>query len=168
MSDIRLYVANGKLVDPFDLQPGDIDETCIAHALSNINRYTGNYPFPYSVAQHSCVLTLFTVPVLHKAVLLHDVSEMFLADIPNPMKRILPDYQKLEFEIQTEIFRYFGVPIEHLHAIHKEDRAICMDEMNYGYGAEFKDGLGIAAIQPMKWYEAKAMYIRKWGEVFDQ
>lgn len=62
----------------------------ISHALGNVNRFNGNLPIPYSVAQHS-VMVSHLVPEEHAlAALLHDASESVLCDIPTPVKQILP------------------------------------------------------------------------------
>lgn len=62
----------------------------ISHALGNVNRFNGNLPIAYSVAQHS-VMVSHLVPEEHAlAALLHDASESVLCDIPTPVKQVLP------------------------------------------------------------------------------
>ena len=81
------------------------EEICphaIAYTLGMICRYNGFVRRFYSVAEHSvlvCELAEIQHPgatELIKCALLHDAPEAYLGDISRPLKRLLPDYQRLE------------------------------------------------------------------------
>lgn len=77
------------------LRPGNtpqIEE--IAHALAQINRYTGHAARPYSVAEHSllvCDIVQAAGMDCHAqmAALLHDAHEAFCGDAATPVKQVL-------------------------------------------------------------------------------
>jgi uncharacterized protein len=104
-----------KVIEPFDLHRTSegIDIETIAHALSLKCRFAGQVKHFYSVAQH-CVLGAraiaapFALPFL-----LHEVSEVFLPDIPSPIKpfvkaRNVP-WETLEAEHAEVIFVALGL-----------------------------------------------------------
>ena len=85
-----------------------IDIVDIAHGLSNQCRFAGHTKEFYSVAQHSIhVAELAPVKYILQA-LLHDASEAYLCDIPRPIKKRLPEYQKIEKNLMTLIAKKFG------------------------------------------------------------
>lgn len=121
---------NGQLVDVENIPPelfSDV-ESC-AHALSQNNRYNGNTIFPYSVAQHSVVLSLSVPEHLEKAAMLHDMSEWVFGDLIRPIKRRFPLFDELETKCQKDIFEFYGVPWSRMGELHEYDLRICVDEM---------------------------------------
>ena len=59
---------------------------------------------PYSVAQHSVMLSNTLPRDIALEGLLHDAAEAYLGDITSPLKRLLGDvYEKLEHEIDSAI-----------------------------------------------------------------
>ncbi|GAB3334225.1 hypothetical protein ACFQT0_19645 [Hymenobacter humi] len=101
----------GHAFDPF---APDQDKICIkdiAHALSNICRFTGHTNQYYSVAQH-CVEVATRVPMVYQPwALLHDASEAYLCDIARPLKQ-KPEfkfYRDAEDVLQTAIYKRFGL-----------------------------------------------------------
>lgn len=86
--------------------------TDVLRALPMINRYTGQTLHPYSVAQHSMVLTSWACreakivePHLLMAILLHDAAEAFIGDIIRPVKRMVKgDIRELEANILTRLY----------------------------------------------------------------
>lgn len=109
---MKLTVASGHDLNLRDLQPKDIQIEDIAHALARLCRFAGHVPWFYSVAQHSVTVARLVPPELALAALLHDASEAYLADIPTHVKYSpeLEGYRRLEEDIQTRIFRRFGLP----------------------------------------------------------
>lgn len=114
----------------FPLQPKaeDIHIVDIAHALSNICRFTGHVKNFYSVAEH-CVrvswrasevilgygeelTTLSAAWIAGAQGLLHDASEAYLADIASPVKHqeAFAPYRAAEDVLQKLIFKTFALP----------------------------------------------------------
>lgn len=63
----------------------------IAHALAQINRFTGHTKRPYSVAEHSLLVCSIAAnegasPMAQLAALLHDAHEAFTGDVSSPVK----------------------------------------------------------------------------------
>jgi uncharacterized protein len=91
----------------------------IAHGLSNICRYAGQCRKFYSVAEHS-LLVSETANGLELEALLHDAAEAFMGDITRPLKQLLPEYKKIENDVEEAILTKFGLttplPLEVKHA----------------------------------------------------
>jgi 5'-deoxynucleotidase YfbR-like HD superfamily hydrolase len=106
----KILLHSGRYFDllrPKDAEPISAEE--IAHALSNICRFTGHTKRFYSVAQHSVLVSLI-VPGEHAlAGLLHDAAEALLGDVSTPLKALLPDYRDIESSLEEDIFFSFGV-----------------------------------------------------------
>lgn len=87
MSDGRIVTYSGVAIDPLNPDPDLLQIEDIAHALSNVCRFTGHVRHFYSVAQH-CLLCSQIVPERFALeALLHDASEAYLSDIARPLKR---------------------------------------------------------------------------------
>lgn len=94
MTYIQTY--KGRKLDFLKPDPKEIDIEDIAHALSNICRFSGHSKFHYSVAQHS-VFVAQLVPSEHQlTALLHDATEAYIGDMVTPLKRIIPDFAAYE------------------------------------------------------------------------
>jgi 5'-deoxynucleotidase YfbR-like HD superfamily hydrolase len=95
------------------------DITDIARGLSHTARFSGQTARAYSVAQHSVIVSK-VVPEEHAlAGLLHDSVEAFMADVPSPLKRLLPGYIELEKRAEADLCKRFGVKFP-LHACVKD------------------------------------------------
>ena len=103
----------GRVIEPLNPDPAEIDILDIAHALSNQCRFTGHTHTYYSVAQHSVLVSRHCAPEDALWGLLHDASEAYLADIPRPVKRFTEwgkGYLKAEAFLTLAIVRTFDLP----------------------------------------------------------
>lgn len=142
---------SGHQVWLFEPDPGVIDIHDIAHHLAIECRYTGATAFPYSVAQHSVLVServeelVLKRPVLdHSHIhtcalqgLLHDAAEAYLKDIPSPWKKYLVladlacEYSALEDAWTACALRRFGLS-EHLcPEVKKADAELLATEAAY-------------------------------------
>lgn len=108
---------SGKLVNPLDLKPEDVDIHDIAHALSNICRYGGHVRKFYSVAQHSIIMLdllkgVSARPDEQLLGLLHDAEEAYLMDFPNPIKQLktFGEYREFCERASKAIYNAFEIP----------------------------------------------------------
>lgn len=142
----------------------------IAHALSHICRYSGHCNKFYSVAQH-CVLASHIHPT--KQTLMHDATEAFLSDIPSPLKRILPDYRKIERFIEMSIFKRFNIELDMAPEVKVADIIMLATEkrdlMNDEYGHKWPILEGVeplpAKIVPWPPEYAKVMFYARAKEL---
>jgi hypothetical protein len=147
-------------IDPFNIRREDIDIESISHSLAQLNRYGGHCRFPYSVAQHTCLLIDYVPQQLKRAVALHDAPESFgFVDLPRPVKVRMPDYNKIEGSTLERIFELMDEPIENLFAIKPYDDNICVDEMTalfdtYDPSTDARRALGVT-IEYWDWTRAK-------------
>ncbi len=99
-----------KKVDIFDPDPDTICIEDIAHHLSFINRFAGATNEPYSVAQHSILLSsLFDDIEMAGQALMHDAAEYCITDIPNPIKQKFRNIQDIEKNFCEAVFDKFDI-----------------------------------------------------------
>lgn len=104
----------------FDLgrpKPSQVRIEDIAHHLSLINRFTGATSRPYSVAEHSLLVTEILErdggvrdPMCLRAALLHDAHEALAGVVATPVKEFLGEgWHVLERGVQLAVHQHFGV-----------------------------------------------------------
>lgn len=102
----------GRQVWPLDPRPEDFVIKDIAHALSQICRYTGHCRKFYSVGQHSIhvmELVLIHGKKMALTALLHDASEAYITDMARPVKHNFPEYLAVEHRLEVEIAKAFDI-----------------------------------------------------------
>lgn len=115
-------LSNGDFFDFRDPKGHAFDIDCIAHALSNICRYTGHIRKFYSVAEH-CVLVSRLVPAKYALEgLMHDASEAYVSDMASPLKAMLPGYRKIEESVQEALAAFYGLKYPFPPEIHLADK----------------------------------------------
>lgn len=112
MSWVATYT--GEVVDLVNPQPESIKIEDIAHALSQICRYTGHTRFHYSVGYHTLLAYELAEEHGHSdrillLILMHDFSEYVLGDVSRPLKELLPEYKILEERMMDCIYKAFDV-----------------------------------------------------------
>lgn len=100
----------GRKFYPLSPDVSSVDIEDIAHALSNICRFTGHIDEFYSVAQHSVHVAQFSGEHALWG-LLHDASEAYIADISSPIKRTsyFEDYRAIEDNLMNVICDKYGL-----------------------------------------------------------
>ena len=127
----KIRVSTGKLVDPFNLQPEDLDPAVMIHSICLLNRYHGHTKHPYSVGQHSCNLYWLVPEHLKSAAIVHDMSEAFFNDVAAPVKYSCPDYVSAEHAAEQVVMEYFGMTPEIIAELKRYDKDIYINERDY-------------------------------------
>jgi hypothetical protein len=148
---------SGGVFWPLDPRPQDIVLADIAHALSNVCRFSGHVRSFYSVAQHS-VLASFEVPAQDaKWALLHDAAEAYLTDLVRPIKHSPGGawFRRIEANIMRCVCERFGLPLQQPESVDKADLIML--------GTERRD-LMAPAPRPWMWVgEPRQEVINPWG-----
>ncbi len=111
-----ITTSSGRRVVVSAMRPVDVDLRDIVDATSNLCRWNGHVRRFFSVAEHlvtTCRIAEVRYGVLSevaRCALLHDASEAYMADIPSPVKAALPDYKRLEKEVEDVIWSTLGLP----------------------------------------------------------
>lgn len=112
--DLHIHTVKGK---KFYMSHPEFDIEEMAHALSMQCRFTGHVSKFYSVAEH-CVMasrlvqlypTVFKLPATPYEALMHDAHEAYVSDIASPWKALIPDYRKMEGDLELKMRRTFGL-----------------------------------------------------------
>lgn len=106
-----VHTMTGKQVSIMTPDPDTLDIADIAHNLARINRFNGATKIPYSVASHSVWVSKTVPEKFALSGLLHDASEAYLGDIIAPLKPLLSEYGRIEFQFDAAVRRRFGVSI---------------------------------------------------------
>lgn len=106
---------SGERFYPIDPRKEDVRIIDLAHALSNLARFTGHSERFYSVGEHSVLCAriariLGLSPLQQLYALMHDLSEGIVNDVARPLKQYLHDYKLAEDRIMAVIWDAFGLP----------------------------------------------------------
>lgn len=102
----------------------------VAHALSQINRYTGHTVRPYSVAEHSLLCADMAHlggfgAVVELCCLMHDAHEAYCGDVPSPIKLLLGDawalFEQAQQDALLRALRLNEAMGEHAALVHQFD-----------------------------------------------
>ncbi|WP_313770512.1 HD family hydrolase [Limnobaculum zhutongyuii] len=116
-----LCTVSGRQVDYLNPTADSIDISDIAQALAHTCRYSGHVRSFYSVAQHSVIVSHIVPESFALEGLLHDAAEAYCCDIPSPLKRLLPDYKRIENRFDWVIREKFGLPLLPSHKVKQAD-----------------------------------------------
>ena len=100
---------SGRYIDFANPHPDQFTIEDIAFGLARECRFNGQTSMYYSVATHSVLVSLVVPKEYALIALMHDGSEAFMRDICTPLKRLIPDYRKIEDQMQQAIYASVGL-----------------------------------------------------------
>ena len=161
----------GRNIDLANPRAEDIDIVDIGMHLSQINRYCGACPFPYSVAQHSVMLTWILPAPLRKWGLAHDWAEAYKGDKIKPAKPFCPGDIDLEERIQRVICEKFGLSWPEPPEVKAADNAIyALEKYDLLYWrdmvGELPESVRGMKIEPMEWWEARELFMETYYDLW--
>ena len=123
-----ISVVGGNFFNLLQPEESEYDIDLVATALSNLCRYTGHVTRFYSVAEHSVLVSQIVPQKYALEGLLHDASEAFVGDVSSPLKKLLPEYQRIENNIQEDVAKRFNLHYPFPEEIHKADKQLYWSE----------------------------------------
>ena len=169
MNRTTMQTYTGALVDLQSFSQADVRLPDIAHALSLINRYTGHTLYPYTVAQHSVIVSKLCSPENALWGLMHDASEAYLGDVASPLKHMLPQYRTLEQHVQREIAKRVGLTWPMPDEVHDADTRVLLAEKAWLMSVEHDWGIEARPVTVPKvawgWNEAKVEFEKRAKEL---
>ena len=184
MSKEWIQCYSGGRIFPLNPQIEDIHLPDIAHALSNLCRYTGQGRW-YSVAEHSVLVSRFASKqcaffsgdkrciTCARWGLIHDAAEAYIGDLNAPTKHQfqLEAYRKAEAKLSHVIARRFALaPFEPVQ-VTNVDKAIRNNEVLFVFKKrhpEWELGAGIPGAKIHGWEPKRAEreFLKRYREVF--
>jgi hypothetical protein len=167
---------NGCIRDLEDLNEGVVTVNVIASALSKVNRFNGQTPYPYSVAQHSVLVSHLVTPRQALEGLFHDAAEAFIGDLSKWVKPLCPAFMELESKITERIEQAIGLYPDHSEIKRGDLLALRLEQMwiqgrTVFYDWEHVDmsseihGNYVSLIREMSWQEAFLAFMVRHAEL---
>lgn len=166
--------------DILDPDPAKITIEDVAHHLALLNRYTGATRLPYSVAQHSVIVSRIVPSRLALAGLLHDAEEAYVNDLSSPMKRLIRAeapglIERVHGAVRRAVETRFGVSFDDpeikradLIALATEKRDLLTECKRPGWGlsacAELPEPLWFT-LEPWGWRKAEEYFLSRYHEL---
>lgn len=166
MTPSSILTFTGKFLDYLNPSIAQISIEDIAIALSREARFSGHTKEFYSVAQHSIYVSRLVPPAFAMEALLHDGTEAYCKDIPTPLKRLLPDYQKIERAVDLVIRKKFKLPSTMSQEVADGDHIALFHEMA-NFTRHNVDGLNGTApvLTPLSSEDARAEFLARFKEL---
>jgi hypothetical protein len=169
-ASIRTYT--GRYFDILNPVVKDVSIIDIAHALSQLCRFTGHTSEFCSVAQHSIAVSNLVPKEFALDGLLHDASEAYMADLNSPLKHSpeMSRYRTAEKALSKVIQERFGLGPEPPE-VKAVDIRMCATEMRDLMGGAIYDGIHPFEFVVQGWPPEKAEqeFLRRFHELrFDR
>ena len=131
--DRWIQTFTGRAFWPLDPDPSKVDIFDIAQSLACNNRFNGHTIVPYSVAQHSVIVSQICDPADALYGLLHDASEAYIHDIVRPIKLSVQvdgrPYAEAEDRVMRAILNHYGLDLPLPESvIHADNVALVMEK----------------------------------------
>lgn len=176
MINVHIITYSGNLFNPLEPKKCVINIEDIAHALSNMCRFSGHTKQFYSVAQHSVLVSNYVNPVNSFAALLHDASEAYIVDIPTPYKMtsMFSEYRNVEKVLMDEIYHRFHIENFDQDDINSADHRVFAAEVRDLMQYSAYDDWNIKSqpvkevIVPLLPHEAEQLFINRFIKLREQ
>lgn len=160
ISGPTILLRSGKWFDLQDPSASQFEVSDIAHALSNICRFTGHTQRFYSVAEHSVICSHMVPP--------EDAMAAFIGDVSTPLKSLLPDYKSVEHRVEQAVWSRLGLPptlppsvkVADRRALAVEQRVCMGNGDDWGYGEPTDDDC--ALIRFLSPEDARAAFLARY------
>lgn len=169
-----MHTHTGKQFFPLDPRADDICIEDIAHALSIVNRFGGHSANPYSVAQHSVLVSRICPEEYALCGLLHDATEAYIGDVVTPLKVLLPEFKTIENNLWTVIAEKYDLPVEMPKEVKDADGIALATEFKSlmaskspGPWALYHEPLKDYRVFPLHWAVAKDIFLARFKELTD-
>lgn len=160
---------------PLEPRVEDVRIEDIAHALSNVCRWSGHVKKFYSVANH-CYLISFLVPEEFALEgLLHDASEAYLSDLSRPIKHnkgLGEIYKEVEYRLEEVIAKKFGLIFPYPKEVKQADSRMLLTEKADLMNGNWEElcALGetqpyVIKIEPVLPEEMEKLFIGRYNEI---
>lgn len=182
-----MQVTSGRVFDLAKPDPLHISIYDIAGSLSRISRFGGHTRAdlaPYSVAQHSVLVSMLVETELHDdaeddlimTALLHDAAEAYTGDCIRPLKRELgASFAELEQRLEFCIATRFGLTYPFPPIVKQVDNrimvnevrdlmAVCADAKEWNF-LKVLQPYDIPIIRPWSWDLAYEMFMSRFVEL---
>jgi hypothetical protein len=147
-----IQTSEGGVLYPFDPRVEDFNLRLVAHSLARLSRFTGHTRplLPYTVAQHSVVVSLMCDPADAIRALLHDAGEIAFNDVPYPVKQhpAMAFYREAEDRFLDVVFEAFGLSPGLPAGLKEVDRRVTATE----------GGVLLGGLNPEVWGDYLALY----------
>jgi hypothetical protein len=120
----------GTYVNLLNPKPETINIEDIAWGLSGIRRWNAQCHSELTVGLHSLRMAAYGGKDALE-LLMHDATEAYLGDIPSPLKKLLPDYQKLEHGLSVVIANKWSMAFPYPENVHIIDSIQLLEEWDY-------------------------------------
>lgn len=173
MEQNEIGTVSGGFVNVIDTDPDTIDIEDIAHGLSLINRFNGQIPRPYSIAQHSIEVSKMCPSGLKLYGLLHNAAKAYLSDITRPVK-VRPDmeaYWKIEDQLLSTILVKYKLNPQIPDEVKMIDEKMTVTEGKY-FGHDVSKWrlqripYDIIIINPMPWTFVKKQFLKEFIRLY--
>lgn len=111
-----LVTNTGRKFDFTNINAESIYIPDILSALPKLNRFVGHSERAYSVGEHTLYGFYLTeklgfTPLERLYWFIHDFTEAYVGDCPAPLKALLPEFSKIEAEVEWAILKKLGLPV---------------------------------------------------------
>jgi 5'-nucleotidase len=179
MSSAWIETYSGLKFDVLDPQPDMICIEDIAHAGSQMNRFTGHCRFPYPVTQHERIGSYIIEPEFALDFLVHDSVESYIGDMNRPLKHFSiagDEYRKVEAKIWKVVSHVFGVAeIEPTRVKEVDNQMLHAEKQQlmpctYSLGDAWAHGVIAADIKIVEtsFYENKRLYLDRFYQLYNK